>query len=104
MGNTVDIGPLAEFAEGSVNGRTLPGGTRIALYRVDGVIYATDDLCTHGQSSLSEEGTLTGRTIECAWHFGTFDVTTGEACAMPCVTALRTYPVTVVEGRVHVQV
>jgi len=69
----------------------------IALYRVEGAYYATSDACTHGQSSLSEEGELKGHIIECGWHFGCFDVRTGAATALPCNKPLRTYSI-VVEG------
>lgn len=81
----------------------LPNGHKVAIYNVDGDFYVTDDLCTHGQSSLSDEGMLEGRIIECSWHFGAFDVTTGEAVQMPCRDPLRTWPVTVVDGGVYVE-
>jgi len=103
MSRKTAICPLAEILVGEIKGASLPDGERIALFNVDGAIYATDDLCTHGQSSLSEEGTLNGKTVECGWHFGAFDVTTGAACAMPCITPLCTYPVSIVEGIVHVE-
>lgn len=80
----------------------LPGGHKVAIYNVDGDFYVTDDLCTHGQSSLSDEGMLDGKIVECSWHFGAFDVTTGEAVQMPCRDALRTWEVTVEDGGVYV--
>ena len=75
-----------------------------ALYRIDGAIYATADMCTHGEASLSLEGLLTGKTVECTFHFGTFDVTTGEPTGMPCEIPLKTYPVTIVDGKVQIEV
>ncbi|MFH0298133.1 Rieske 2Fe-2S domain-containing protein [Bradyrhizobium sp. 31Argb] len=75
MTKDVLIGRLDEFPPGEVRQATLPDGTNIAVYNVDGAIYATADLCTHGEASLSEEGILTGKIVECPWHFGTFDVT-----------------------------
>ncbi|MDD3446220.1 MAG: non-heme iron oxygenase ferredoxin subunit [Zavarzinia sp.] len=102
MSETVKLCPVDEIPEGEIRGETLPDGSRIALYNVGGRIFATADRCTHGEVSLSEEGTLEGKTVECSWHFGTFDVTTGEATGMPCEHALKTYPVEVIEGVVHV--
>ena len=82
----------------------LPDGTAIALYNVEGRIYATDDCCSHGAVSLSEEGSLTGAIVESSWHFGTFDVTTGAAMGMPCELPLKTYPVHIENGIIHVEV
>ena len=47
---------------------------------------------------------VTGKTVECTFHFGTFDVTTGEPTGMPCEIALKTYPVTIVDGNVQIEV
>jgi p-cumate 2,3-dioxygenase ferredoxin subunit len=102
MSTRVALCPVDSIPEGEMVQAELPDGTALALYNVDGTIYATDDKCTHGEVSLSEEGTLMGKTIECSWHFGTFDVTTGKATAMPCERDLKTYPVTVIDGTVHV--
>ncbi|MGH6754922.1 MAG: Rieske 2Fe-2S domain-containing protein, partial [Bradyrhizobium sp.] len=48
------------------------GGQPLALYAVDGEVYATADLCTHGQARLSD-GYLDGHLIECPLHQGLFD-------------------------------
>ena len=82
----------------------MPDGTTLAIYNVDGTIYATSDLCTHGEASLSEEGTLTGKIVECPWHFGTFDVTSGKPAGMPCEIPLRIYPVKVIDQHVCIEV
>mgnify|MGYP001547432569 CR=1 FL=1 len=93
-----------EVPAGEIRQATLPGGRKVAVYNIDGHFYVTADECTHGASSLSEEGTLIGHTVECGWHFGSFDVTTGEATAMPCQVALQTFEVVVVEGAVCVKI
>ncbi|MFO0773333.1 MAG: Rieske 2Fe-2S domain-containing protein [Nitrospiraceae bacterium] len=48
----------------------------IALYNVDGVIYATDDTCPHAGGPLGE-GILSGDCIACPWHGWRFNVETG---------------------------
>lgn len=98
----VAIGPVSDFPVDQISPATLPDGTTIAVYNVDGAFYATADLCTHGESSLSDEGTLMGTTVECAWHAGTFDVRTGEALTLPCQIALQTYAIEVIDGTVYV--
>lgn len=85
----------ADVAEGTIAEGYLPDLQRVAIYRVAGKFYVTDDLCTHGAASLVDEGTLEGCTVQCAWHSGCFDITTGEATALPCTEPLRTYPVEV---------
>lgn len=75
----------------------------LAIYNVGGEFFATDDFCTHDQASLSKEGLLDGYVVECGWHLGAFDVRDGRPVAPPCQTALRTYPVIIEDGRVHVR-
>jgi p-cumate 2,3-dioxygenase ferredoxin component len=92
----------ADVAEGTIAEGYLPDLQRVAIYRVAGKFYVTDDLCTHGAASLIDEGTLEGYTVQCAWHSGCFDITTGAATAQPCTEPLRTYPVEVDGGALFV--
>lgn len=75
----------------------------LAVYHVDGEFYVTDDTCTHMHASLGEEGALEGHVIQCTWHNGKFDVRTGAVLGPPCVSALKTYPVTVRDGAVLIE-
>lgn len=86
---------FADIDDGGIKGAYLPDGHPVAIYKVDGEVYVTDDRCTHGDASLSEEGSLDGCRVECSWHFGSFDVRTGEPLASPCVEPIRTYRVVV---------
>jgi p-cumate 2,3-dioxygenase ferredoxin component len=104
MAETVVLCAADEVVEGEIKQAPLPDGSKVALYRVDGAIYATADLCTHGEASLSEEGVICGKIVECTFHFGTFDVTTGDPTGMPCEIPLKTYPVAVVDGKVQIEV
>jgi p-cumate 2,3-dioxygenase ferredoxin component len=70
----------------------------------EGAIYATADMCTHRGASLSEEGIINGKIVECTFHFDTFDVTTGEPTGMPCEIPLKTYPVAIVDGKLQIEV
>ncbi len=83
----------SDIAPGNVM-RVEHGELGLAVYNIDGTFYATADRCTHGLSSLSE-GSLMGDEIECAMHFGTFDVKTGTPTGAPCSIALKTYKVEV---------
>jgi p-cumate 2,3-dioxygenase ferredoxin subunit len=97
------VGAVGDFPEGEIRPAAMPDGTNLAIYNVGGTIYATADLCTHGEASLSEEGILTGKIVECPWHFGTFDVTCGKPTGMPCTVPLKTYAVKVIEDNVYVE-
>jgi p-cumate 2,3-dioxygenase ferredoxin subunit len=103
MTQDVLVGAIADFPDGEIRRAAMPDGTTLAIYNVDGTIYATADLCTHGEASLSEEGTLTGKIVECPWHFGTFDVTSGKPTGMPCTVALKTFAVKIIEESVYVE-
>lgn len=74
-------------------------GRDIALYSVDGEVFATDNTCTHGHARLCD-GFLEGHEIECPLHQGKFDVRTGQATCAPVTEALRSYPVKIEGGRV----
>ncbi|MEX2629569.1 MAG: non-heme iron oxygenase ferredoxin subunit [Tistlia sp.] len=68
------------------------GGRQIALYRVGGEIFATDNICTHAFACL-HEGYLDGHTIECPLHQGVFDIRTGEPLEGPVDEPLPIFPV-----------
>jgi p-cumate 2,3-dioxygenase ferredoxin component len=102
VSTTVTLCTIDDVWEGAIRQAVLPSGHKLALFNVDGTIYATDDTCTHGAASLSEDGSVDGHFVECAWHNGRFDVRSGQACAMPCTEPLKSWPVRIVDGRVCV--
>ncbi len=65
-------------------------GKAIALYNLEGTIYATDAACTHAHVSLCD-GDIEGCTIVCPLHFGSFDIKTGRAIDPPACDDLKTY-------------
>jgi 3-phenylpropionate/trans-cinnamate dioxygenase ferredoxin subunit len=78
---------------------------RISVVRVDGRLYAFDDLCTCAdQSCPLSGGLLTGTTIMCQCHGSRYDVTTGAVLNGPATDALNSYEVRDVEGSVQVRV
>lgn len=78
------------------------GGEEIALYNVDGDIYATHNICTHAFASMAD-GFQEGGEIECPLHEGRFDIKTGKALCAPVSEDLRTYEVKVEDGKVFVK-
>ena len=78
-------------------------GRDIAVYTVDGEVYATDNLCTHGNARLCD-GFLDGHEIECPLHQGKFDVRDGRPTCAPVSEPLRSYGVKIEGGRVFLQI
>lgn len=91
---------LAELGEGEARA-CRAGGRAIALYKIAGEVFATDNVCTHGQALLSD-GFLDGCMIECPLHQGLFDVRTGKAVGAPATQDLRSYAVRLEGDRVLV--
>lgn len=77
-------------------------GRDIALYTVGSEVYATDNVCTHGQARLCD-GFLDGHEIECPLHQGKFDVRNGRPTCDPVTEAVRSYPVKIEGQRVYLQ-
>ena len=99
----IQVCTVGDINEGGMLGVDI-GSDRIAVYRVGDAYFATPDICTHGQSSLSEEGELDGFVIECGWHMGRFDIRTGGVLARPCTEPLRTYPITVDGNGIFIEI
>ena len=100
--NWIDVLALDWVPEADVTS-VIVEGREIALYEVEGEVFATDNLCTHGAARLSD-GFLEGREIECPFHQGRFDVCTGKAMCSPLTQDLRVYPVRIENNRVLVNI
>jgi nitrite reductase (NADH) small subunit len=60
----------------------------VALFNVEGTIYALDGVCPHQGGPLGK-GHIVGRIVTCPWHGWQFDVSTGQhqlsrAIRQPC--------------------
>jgi 3-phenylpropionate/trans-cinnamate dioxygenase ferredoxin component len=78
------------------------GDIPIALYRLDGKVYAIDDVCTH-ESALLSQGFVEGGAIECPLHQACFDIATGRRLSGPAATDLRSYAVRIEGDDVYVR-
>lgn len=67
----------------------------------NGDFYATDGYCTHEKAHLWE-GIVDDYEIECPLHFGSFDYRTGDPTVAPACVKLKTYPVTVKDGSIFI--
>jgi naphthalene 1,2-dioxygenase system ferredoxin subunit len=100
--NWVDAMSIDELPTDDVTG-VIVAGRDIAIYTVGSEVYATDNLCTHGQARLCD-GFLDGHEIECPLHQGKFDVRDGKPSCEPVTEAVRSYPVRIDGQRVYLQI
>ncbi len=96
-----DVYDLEFLVPGDVTAVTI-GDKALALYEVDGEVFASDNRCTHGDALLSD-GFLEGNVIECPFHQGRFDVCTGKALCAPLTEDVRVYPVRIENKRIWVK-
>jgi metal-sulfur cluster biosynthetic enzyme/nitrite reductase/ring-hydroxylating ferredoxin subunit len=94
----IDIGEVPD------PGKTLVevAGEMIALFHVDNVWYALDDVCTHDGGPLAD-GELRDHKIACPRHGAKFDIRTGAALTMPAIRPTRAHEVKVEDGGVWVR-
>ena len=78
---------------------------RISVARVDGRLYAFDDLCTcrAGAACPLSGGLLIGTTIMCQCHGTRFDITTGGVIDGPATNGLNVYDVRENDGNVQIR-
>jgi naphthalene 1,2-dioxygenase system ferredoxin subunit len=98
--NWTDVSAFDDVPEEDVLG-VETAGKDVALYNVEGQVYATDNICTHGHARLCD-GFLEGFEIECPLHQGKFNIRDGRPTCQPVTEAVRTYPVKIENGRVFV--
>ena len=76
MTRWVKIAEIGDVPVGA--GRAFPvGGSSVAVFNVDGKLYAIDDSCPHQGSSLAA-GSLEGCVVTCRSHGMKVNVTGGE--------------------------
>lgn len=76
---------------------------RISVARVDGRLYAFDDLCTRAERACPlSGGLLTGTTIMCQCHGSRFDIASGAVINGPATHPLSVYDVREMDGEIEV--
>lgn len=101
MAEFVEVARLEEVPPGQST-TVVVSGKNIALFNVDGTVYATDDTCLHAGGSLGA-GKLEGKVITCRLHGWRYNVTTGNTLNVPDY-GVKSYPVNVADGKILVAV
>src|SRR3712207_5006238 len=91
--NWIKVAQADDVVEGDVLGVDA-GGQQIALYRHEGEVFATSNVCTH-QYALLSDGYFEDGCIECPLHQGRFDVRTGQAMCAPLTEDVKVFSVKV---------
>lgn len=78
MAEFVKVADISEFTPGSC-AAVEAAGKGVALFNVDGKIYALDNTCLHRGGPLGE-GDLDNEVVTCPWHGWQYNVRTGEKC------------------------
>ena len=101
MPEFIEVASLEQIAPGTslvVN----VAGKSVALFNVEGQIYAIDDSCVHQGASLGS-GKIDGKIVTCRAHGLKFDVTTGFVGGSPGF-GVASHAVRIVDGKISVAV
>jgi 3-phenylpropionate/trans-cinnamate dioxygenase ferredoxin component len=97
------VAKLADLESAALK-RVEVSGVPICLARLaDGEVFAISDVCSHEEVELSD-GELDGEDVECPAHGSRFNVRTGEVSGLPAEEPVATYPVSVNDGEIFVEI
>jgi len=77
-------------------------GAQVAVFNLDGHIYAIEDVCTHDGGVLTG-GPIEGDQIVCPRHGARFCIRDGAALSPPAFEPVATFPVRLENGDVQVR-
>ena len=101
MSNWTDVAAAADLFEGAgIPVQT--DGREIALFSVNGEVFAIDNLCSHGDARLCD-GFVEGDHVECPFHQAQFSLRDGSVGCGPATEPVKTWPVKIEAGRVWLQ-
>lgn len=92
---------VSDLHKGGAKAIRLGAGRSIALFNVDGRIYATDNQCPHMGYPLTR-GVVRHGILTCDWHGRSFDLEGGGCFNQEC-DDLQTFPVDIRQDEVWIQ-
>ena len=101
MSNWIEVAAEADLFEGA-GIAVAPEGHDIALFIVDGEVFAIDNLCTHGNAKLCD-GFVEGHNVECPFHQAQFSLRDGSVACGPATEPVKSWPAKIEGGRVLLQ-
>ena len=100
MGQRVTVGKLEDIPEGGSAGVTV-NQKDVAIFNVNGQLFAIDDVCPHMGAALSG-GHVEDGCVTCPWHYWRFKLADGTWADSPRVKT-GSYPVHVVGDEVQLE-
>lgn len=82
--------------------RFIVNDTDVAIFKVEGKIYAVSNVCPHQHASKMYEGFVENNCVVCPLHGWTFSLETGNLHSGS--RGLDTYPVKIVDGKLYAKV
>ena len=74
----------------------------VAVYNLDGLYYAIEDVCTHDGGELAS-GSVEGDEVICPRHGARFCIRNGRALTPPAYEDVYSFPVRVENGQIEVR-
>jgi chlorite dismutase len=99
-----DAGPLETFPDNTTKVVYL-AGQAVAVFRVNGKLFALSNRCSHARGPLSEgvvESTGESCTVTCPWHHGVFNLASGETVGGVVSAPVPAYRIRVENGVIRV--
>lgn len=94
--------PAGDLSPGEVRVAIDEAIGRIAVFNVDGELFAIEDRCSHQEARLSD-GFVEGCAVECPLHASLFDLRTGKPGGPPATTPVRVFSVRTDSGVIVVE-
>ncbi|NIJ09259.1 nitrite reductase/ring-hydroxylating ferredoxin subunit [Sphingomonas vulcanisoli] len=90
--------PESELLEGTMQGLEL-GDERVLIAKIDGEIYAINNICSHFHTYLSNGDLIIDRLeVQCPLHDSCFSLKTGEPADIPAEDPVEVYGVKIDGG------
>ena len=104
MAEIIDICPVSELPPGAM--RLVEWeDLEIGIFNCNGEILAIEDRCSHDNGTLVEgELDQDDCTVECPRHGSRFDLRTGKPLTLPAYRPVETFPVTVEDDTIKLEV
>ena len=104
MPEHVDVCPEAELPPGAVK-RVEWEDLEIMVVNCNGEFLAMEDRCSHDDGDLADgEIDVERCMVECPRHGSLFDLRTGKPKTLPAYEPVETFPVSVEDGLIKVEV
>jgi len=99
----IDLLGVDELEDGEMRMVWVDNSDPVLVIRNNGEFNALQGTCSHEYYEL-DRGFLTAGTLTCPLHMSRFDLSDGEPLDPPAELPLAVYPVSIVDGRVTIEV